>query len=351
MPTLPALAGLAGTSCPRRGAGRSAGAARPAPPGRLSRAAFTIARLSLIVWPVGFSTKTCAPAFTAAIVGQRVPVVGRGVGGAPGGRPGRAGRPAPPDRPAPRQRHEVPEVRHGRQGRDGPAVRPRRRLGRNARAQQPAARGMDWDLWCGPAPLRPFNGKLHPGGWRNFLDYANGTLGDWGVHWLDQVMWWTARNTPSPSSARPVGPSAAPGPERQRTNDRRARPPGRHLRVRQDFTCTWENRSFAGNAAEKHQHRRVLLRHQGHAPHRLARRLDVLPGEREREAVHEDAKLQEPDGHNIRLLWADFIGAIEARRPGVADIELAHRSSVLPLLGRCRSRSGGASGGTRTASR
>jgi hypothetical protein len=42
--------------------------------------------------------------------------------------------------------------------------------------------------------------------------------------------------------------------------------------------------------------------------------------------------LQEPDGHNIKLLWGDFIEAIEARRPGVADIELAHRSSVLPLL-------------------
>ena len=26
--------------------------------------------------------------------------------------------------------------------------------------------GMDWDMWCGPAPMRPFNTKLHPGGWR-----------------------------------------------------------------------------------------------------------------------------------------------------------------------------------------
>ena len=52
-------------------------------------------------------------------------------------------------------------------------------------------KGMDWDMYCGPAPLRPFNRKIHPGGFRNFLDFANGTLGDWGVHWLDQVLWWT----------------------------------------------------------------------------------------------------------------------------------------------------------------
>ncbi len=50
---------------------------------------------------------------------------------------------------------------------------------------------LDWDLYCGPAPLRPFNRKIHPGGFRNFLDFANGTLGDWGVHWLDQVLWWS----------------------------------------------------------------------------------------------------------------------------------------------------------------
>jgi hypothetical protein len=51
--------------------------------------------------------------------------------------------------------------------------------------------GMDWNFWCGPAPARPFNPELHPGGWRNFPDYANCTIGDWAVHWLDQVMWWS----------------------------------------------------------------------------------------------------------------------------------------------------------------
>ncbi|HEY7119878.1 MAG TPA: Gfo/Idh/MocA family oxidoreductase, partial [Tepidisphaeraceae bacterium] len=50
-------------------------------------------------------------------------------------------------------------------------------------------KGMNWDLWCGPAPLRPFNHKIHPKGFRGFLDYANSTLGDWGIHWLDQVLW------------------------------------------------------------------------------------------------------------------------------------------------------------------
>ncbi len=56
--------------------------------------------------------------------------------------------------------------------------------------------GLDWEMWCGPAPYRPFNRKIHDRGFRNFLDYANGTLGDWGIHWMDQILWWTEELAP-----------------------------------------------------------------------------------------------------------------------------------------------------------
>jgi len=67
--------------------------------------------------------------------------------------------------------------------------------------------GLDWDMWCGPAPLRPFTSKLHPGAWRSWLDFGNGQLGDWGVHWLDQVLWWTEEKWPKKifsTGGRPV---------------------------------------------------------------------------------------------------------------------------------------------------
>ena len=44
--------------------------------------------------------------------------------------------------------------------------------------------GLDWDMWCGPAPYRPYNSAIQPKKWRQFLDYANGQIGDW-VHWTD----------------------------------------------------------------------------------------------------------------------------------------------------------------------
>ena len=70
---------------------------------------------------------------------------------------------------------------------------------------------LNWDLYCGPAPMRPFNTRIHPGGWRNFLDFGNGQLGDWGVHWLDQVLWWA--DDPAPKkSIRPAADRSAARP-------------------------------------------------------------------------------------------------------------------------------------------
>ncbi len=48
---------------------------------------------------------------------------------------------------------------------------------------------LDWNAWCGPAPMRPFNPMIHPRGWRSFKEYGNGILGDMCIHMLDMVRW------------------------------------------------------------------------------------------------------------------------------------------------------------------
>ncbi len=65
--------------------------------------------------------------------------------------------------------------------------------------------GLDWDLWCGPAPLRPYNPAIHPRGWRSFREYGNGILGDMCIHMLDTARWmldlgWPQRITSSGGS-------------------------------------------------------------------------------------------------------------------------------------------------------
>ena len=48
---------------------------------------------------------------------------------------------------------------------------------------------LDWEMWTGPAPMRPYNPIAHPRGWRAFMEYGNGIVGDMCVHMLDMVRW------------------------------------------------------------------------------------------------------------------------------------------------------------------
>ncbi len=48
---------------------------------------------------------------------------------------------------------------------------------------------LDWNFWSGPAPLLPYNEIVHPRGWRAFMAYGNGKLGDLCIHMFDMVRW------------------------------------------------------------------------------------------------------------------------------------------------------------------
>jgi predicted dehydrogenase len=48
---------------------------------------------------------------------------------------------------------------------------------------------LDYELWTGPAPMRPYNSLVHPRRWRAYMEYGNGIVGDMCVHMLDMVRW------------------------------------------------------------------------------------------------------------------------------------------------------------------
>ncbi|HEY8484853.1 MAG TPA: Gfo/Idh/MocA family oxidoreductase, partial [Longimicrobiales bacterium] len=48
---------------------------------------------------------------------------------------------------------------------------------------------LDYEMWTGPAPMRPYNRLIHPRGWRAFMEYGNGIMGDMGIHMLDMARW------------------------------------------------------------------------------------------------------------------------------------------------------------------
>jgi hypothetical protein len=73
----------------------------------------------------------------------------------------------------------------------------------------PVPATVDWDLWLGVAPQRPYKSKVyHDFAWRNFRDFSNGQLGDFGCHILDPV--FMALELTAPTSLRAEAPPINP---------------------------------------------------------------------------------------------------------------------------------------------
>ena len=77
----------------------------------------------------------------------------------------------------------------------------------------PIPAGLDWDLWLGPAPERPFNNVYFPGPkWYRWWDFGNGTMSDLGSHWNDLPFWALKLRAPLTieASGPPPHPEIAP---------------------------------------------------------------------------------------------------------------------------------------------
>ena len=64
---------------------------------------------------------------------------------------------------------------------------------------------VDWNLWLGPAPWRPYNGRYVSGQWRGYYDFDSGaTLLDWGAHTLDLCQWANKADDTMPIEYEPA---------------------------------------------------------------------------------------------------------------------------------------------------
>lgn len=121
-----------------------------------------------------------------------------------------------------------------------------------------ASRPKDSTGTSGAAPPRcahiaatstPLGWRYPSRGFRNFMDYANGQLGDWGIHWLDQVLWITDLKHPVScysTGGRPIrGPAILT--DEEQTSD------GPDMQVATwrfaDGPVTWEHRLFTNQSA------------------------------------------------------------------------------------------------------
>ncbi|WP_207632594.1 Gfo/Idh/MocA family protein [Foetidibacter luteolus] len=184
---------------------------------------------------------------------------------------------------------------------------------------------LDWNFWCGPAPLKNYNPGIHPKGFRQYLDFANGQLGDWGVHWMDQILWCTEEKYP-----RKIFSHA----DRYIRQDNTDAPDTQVVTYQfESFTAVWEHRLYAANEAEKHNVGCYFYGTEGTFHMGWTDGWHFYPSDKNKPVQSALPQLHKPDEQNIPELWTDFLRAIKNNQLPVNDIESGHRSTNVSLLG------------------
>jgi predicted dehydrogenase len=184
---------------------------------------------------------------------------------------------------------------------------------------------LDWDMWLGPAPKRPFNANrfgVDPKAFshfRWFWDYAGGMMTDWGVHLLDIVQ--MAFDEVMPKSVNSFG-------EKYRLKDNRETPdtivasyeyPG--------FLATYENRYGNANSL-------TLNKSYGTTFHGDKGTLFVDRSEYQLFAEKRGAEpvIVKAGNNQNNAHWANFLDCVKTREKPASDIEICQRSTTTCLL-------------------
>jgi predicted dehydrogenase len=196
---------------------------------------------------------------------------------------------------------------------------------------------LDYEMWTGPAPMRPFNRRIHPGGWRSFMEYGNGTIGDMGVHMLDMVRWMLGLGWPRTVSSTGgilVHKGATPNiPDTQTATFDYG-----------DLKLVWQHRTWGQAPDPKYLWGATFYGDKGTLKAGVFS-YDFTPVEKGA-AVHRDVTYeleQYPEDKTeeglekhvapaIRHHMLNFLGAIDARSRPVADIEEGYISAACCIL-------------------
>jgi predicted dehydrogenase len=196
---------------------------------------------------------------------------------------------------------------------------------------------LDWDLWTGPAPMRPYNALVHPRGWRQFMEYGNGVIGDMGVHMLDMVRWMMGLGMPRRTSSA-GGILVDPGSKANITDTQTA------TFDYSDLQVVWTHRTWGAAPDPKYPWAAVLYGDRGtlkagvygydFAPleggepvHRdVTYELDAFPEDRT------EKDLERHVAPALRRHMTNLLACMKTRERPVADIEEGYMSTTACIL-------------------
>src|SRR6188768_3460916 len=195
----------------------------------------------------------------------------------------------------------------------------------------------DYEMWTGPAPLRPYDGLPHMRWWRTFMEYGNGIMGDMCVHMLDTVRWmldlgWPKRIVSSGGIfVQKEGKSNIPDTQTA-------------VFEYDNLNCVWQHRSWGTPADPEYPWAFKLYGDKGTLSGSTMK-YDFTPvgdGQKlhmdvvyEKEKYPEDVteeRIELNAAPATRLHMLDFLAAIEKNSRPVADIEEGHISTASCIL-------------------
>ena len=195
----------------------------------------------------------------------------------------------------------------------------------------------DYEMWTGPAPLRPYDGLPHVRWWRAFMEYGNGIMGDMCIHMLDTVRWMLALGWPKRISS-------TGGIYSDKTGKSNIADTQTAVFEYDGLECVWQHRSWGTPADPDYPWAFVLYGDKGTLKGSTMK-YDFIPqgnGTKihkdvvyEREKYPEDLKepaIELNAAPATRLHMLDFLKAIENKSRPVADIEDGHISTASCII-------------------
>jgi predicted dehydrogenase len=197
---------------------------------------------------------------------------------------------------------------------------------------------LDYEMWTGPAPMRPYNKMVHPRSWRAFMEYGNGIVGDMAIHMYDMVRWMMDLGAPKSVSSS-GGILVAKNTKANISDTQTATFDHPEVKV------VWTHRTWGAPPDPKYPWAAIFYGDKGTLKASV-NSYDFIPNEKGAQPIHKDVTMElemfpedktEKDLERhvapaIRHHMIDFLAAIDKRSKPVADIEQGCISTVACIL-------------------
>ncbi len=196
---------------------------------------------------------------------------------------------------------------------------------------------LNYDLWTGPAPMRPYNSLVHPRRWRAFMEYSNGIVGDMCVHMLDMVRWMLDLGWPKSISSS-GGILVDKNSKANITDTQTA------TFDFDDLPVVWTHRTW-GNAPDPDYPWAAFIYGEKGTLKAGVHKYDFIPRGKGKpahgEALYEYDQFPEDETEKdlerhvasaLRRHWKNFLAAVETRSKPVSDIEQGYITATACIL-------------------